>query len=80
MSIFGGVSLPWTAKATEELNKKSFNPDGKQGARGVAGKKLSDVEMARLKASLVKPVISKKDSASESVTTPEPKKKGFFGF
>ena len=75
MSILGGVPLPWTTKAT---NEQKFNPEGKQGVRGVAGKKLSKEELEALKSKLVKPIISKKESASAAAAAgPAPKK--FFG-
>lgn len=54
-----GPGLPWTFKQVNELSSQAFNPDGKQGARGVAGKKLSEAELAALKAKLAKPVFSK---------------------
>ena len=72
----GGKGLPWTNKATSEIS--SFNPEGKQGARGVAGKKLSDAEMAALKSKLVKPVVSKKSVAADTASAAPPKK--LFGF
>ena len=76
ISIFGGASLPWTNQAADNMSKDAAK--ALQEARGVAGKKLSPQEMARLKANLVKPIVTpvktKVTSGSE-----EPKKKGFFG-
>ena len=56
-----GPSLPWTNQAVASMSSPSFNPEGKQGARGVAGKKLSPDELAALKSKLVKPISTKKD-------------------
>ena len=76
-SIFGGMPLPWTQKAVTEM--KTFNPEGKQGARGVAGKKLSPEELEKLKATLVKPVVTKKTEVAADASASQPPKKGFFG-
>lgn len=74
-----GPGLPWTGKVTSGLSSNTFNPEGKQGARGVAGKKLSAAEMAELKSKLVKPIISKKSQQPVSAApAPAPAKK-FFG-
>jgi len=76
ISIFGGLPLPWTNEATASIKK--FDPEGKQGARGVAGKKLSPEELEKLKSRLVKPIVStKKDTVTDA--PPAPAKKGFFG-
>lgn len=77
ISIFGGASLPWTNQQTEDMSKE--NAKALQQARGVAGKKLSPQEMARLKANLVKPTVTPPKSKSAVVTEEAPKKKTFFG-
>ena len=76
ISIFGGLPLPWTNEATAAIKK--FDPEGKQGARGVAGKKLSPEELEKLKSRLVKPIVTKKDAPATPAAAP-PAKKGFFG-
>lgn len=76
-SIFGGANLPWTQ---QEVNKIGFNPEGKQGARGVAGKKLSPEELEKLKSRLVKPVISKKESTTAPAATSNTTGKNPFKF
>ena len=77
ISIFGGAPLPWTISDTNKIGKLSPEELQKRVQRGTAGKKLSPQEMERLKKSLVKPVITKKESA---VTEEAPPKKrfGFF--
>ena len=77
ISIFGGASLPWTNQATDDMSKETSK--ALQQARGVAGKKLSPQELARLKANLVKPTITPPKSKANLVSADEPKKKGFFG-
>jgi hypothetical protein len=77
ISIFGGASLPWTNQQTEDMGKE--NAKALQQARGVAGKKLSPQEMARLKANLVKPIITPPKSKSSVAVEEAPKKKSFFG-
>lgn len=70
-----GPGLPWTTKDTNSMSSSQFNPEGKQGARGVAGKKLSAEEMAKLKSKLVKPIVSKKsESVGATAATAAPKK------
>ena len=78
VSILGGASLPWTQKDVNSMSTGSFNPEGKQGARGVAGKKLSPEEMAALKSKLVKPIVSSKKS-SEAAPAPAGAGKKLFG-
>ena len=73
-SIFGGIALPWTNKAAEDMNK-NVSKDMKN-ARGLAGKKLSPSEMAQLKKNLVKPIITPK-KGSVLVDEAPPKKKMF---
>ena len=73
-SIFGGIALPWTNKAAEDLNKNVSKE--MKNARGVAGKKLSPAEMARLKQNLVKPIITPKKGSVLEADAP-PKKKLF---
>ena len=78
-SIFGGIPLPWTNEAVTE----QFNPNVKSGQRGVAGKKLSPEEAARLKANLAKPSFKqqqKQQAAPAPAKEAAPAKKGgFFG-
>jgi len=73
-SIFGGSGLPWTAKQAQD---QAFNPEGKQGARGVAGKKLTPEEEQRLRANLAKVSKTTKPTAAPAVEEP-PKKKFLF--
>lgn len=73
-SIFGGIALPWTNKAAEDMNK-NVSKDMKN-ARGLAGKKLSPSEMALLKKNLVKPIVTPK-KGSVLVDEAPPKKKMF---
>jgi len=79
-SFFGGVSLPWTNEAANKMNN-SKKEAGVQGPRGVAGKQLSQQEMAALKANLVKPVfketLKKQQAPDAPAATSEPKKKMF---
>ena len=77
ISIFGGAALPWTNQATEDMNKDVSK--AMQQARGVAGKKLSPQELARLKANLVKPTITPPKKNLTVATEETPKKKGLFG-
>eukprot|EP00596_Hydrurales_sp_CCMP1899_P007241 CAMPEP_0119038006 /NCGR_PEP_ID=MMETSP1177-20130426/6655_1 /TAXON_ID=2985 /ORGANISM="Ochromonas sp, Strain CCMP1899" /LENGTH=191 /DNA_ID=CAMNT_0007000003 /DNA_START=132 /DNA_END=707 /DNA_ORIENTATION=- len=74
VSIFGGLSLPWTNQQTEDMNK-TVSKDMKQ-ARGVAKKALSPKELAKLKSSLAKPVFSPK-KGDPVAAAPAPKKKLF---
>jgi hypothetical protein len=66
------------------MSKNGFNPDGKQGARGTAGKQRSPEELAKLKAQLAKPIITKKENgakaepAAPAKAAPAPKRFGFF--
>jgi hypothetical protein len=75
------MPLPWTNKAANE----QFALSAKQEPRGVAGKKLSPEEIARLKANLAKPVITKKadnvapGKGAAAGDKEAPAKKGFFG-
>ena len=73
-SIFGGINLPWTNKAAEDMNKQ-LGKDMK-GKGGVAGKKLTPQEMALLRKNLVKPIVTPKKGSLEVVDAP-PKKKLF---
>ena len=77
ISIFGGAALPWTNQATEDMNKDASK--AMQQARGVAGKKLSPQELARLKANLVKPTVTPVKIKSAVIAEESPKKKVFFG-
>lgn len=73
VSIFGGASLPWTSKQAADLNNKgAFNPDGKQGARGVAGKQLTEEQRKKLEKNLVKVIDSKKKAESPAASKPAP--------
>jgi hypothetical protein len=75
ISIFGGGSLPWT---NEQANKvAAYDPKGSQKDRGVAGKKLSEAEMRRLKSNLAKVTNT---ATTKTATEEPPKKKGWFGF
>jgi len=78
-SLFGsGQGLPW-AGVKPESKKGAFNPDAKLYAnRGVAGGQKSPEEIARMKAQLVKPVVTKKTEPAAAAAVGE-KKKGFFG-
>lgn len=78
VSIFGkGAPLPWTSEAANAISKNTFNPDGKQGVRGVAGRKLSPEELEKLKKQLVKPIVSKKAEPTPQTVPAEPPKKRF---
>lgn len=78
MSIFGGLPLPWTSEAANKIGSELLDKTSTKQA--VASKKLSPEEMARLKATLAKPVISQKSiSTPPSPTEKAPAKKGFLG-
>ena len=81
VSILGGVPLPWTKKDTEKIGKDSSA--NVQGPRAQTGRRLSDAELARRKAKLVKPTFKQtkkqaKETAAVETAAPE-KKKGLFG-
>jgi len=79
MSIFGGLPLPWTSEAANKIGQELVDKTSSKAA--VASKKLSPEEMARLKATLAKPVISKKSAPTTPSPAAEkaPAKKGFLG-
>ena len=75
ISIFGGAPLPWTNEATAKIGKISPEEIQKRNQRASAAKQLSPQEMERLKKSLVKPIVTKKNEETSS----QPKKRfGFF--
>ena len=74
-SIFGGIALPWTNKAVDDMSK-NVGKEMKQN-RGVAGKKLTDKELAALKKNLVKPIVTPKKGAVAVIDEPAPRKKMF---
>lgn len=79
-SILGGVPLPWTKKDTEKVGAQSS--ENVQGARAQTGRRLSDAELARRKAKLVKPTFKKTTKGTKSaepVAAAPEKKKGLFG-
>lgn len=74
VSIFGGASLPWTNAAATKMEKEN---DPSKALRAKATKKLSEQEMKRLKANLVKVSVSEKaDKKAKEEAAP---KKGLFG-
>lgn len=79
-SFFGsGAGLPW-AGFKPENTKGAFNPDAKLYAnRGVAAGQRTPEELARLKAQLVKPIVTKKAEPAQAAAPTSEKKKGFFG-
>jgi hypothetical protein len=80
VSIFGGLPLPWTADQANKIGSALVEKASTKPA--VASKKLSDEEMARLKATLFKPKITQKSApAAPEKPAEEAKKKkgGIFG-
>lgn len=75
VSIFGGKALPWTNEAANKV--EAYDPKKADQQRGVAGKKLSDAEMKRLKSNLAK-VSTKQADSKAAVKEAPPKKKGWF--
>lgn len=79
--------MPWTNEAANSISNNGPTPKPAKGEKAVAGKKLTEDEMKRLKATLFKPVSTNggKSIPPSSSTKPEPsnqsaeKKKGFFG-
>ena len=75
-SILGGIPLPWTSDAVNKMNNKGADMSKVKAVPGMAQKKLSPEEMNKLKKSLAKPIITKKE---EPVAAEASKKKGLFG-
>lgn len=71
------MPLPWTSAQADKIGNSGPSKPMK-GEKAVAGKKLSEEEMKRLKATLFKPVDSKVSKKEDVKSAPE-KKKGFFG-
>jgi len=85
ISIFGGMPLPWTNEAVSKISNNGPTTP-KKGEKATAGKKLSEEEMKRLKATLFKPVTKNGNGpnnnskvAAAAPTAEAEKKKGFFG-
>ena len=78
ISIFGGAPLPWTSEATDKIGKLSPEELQKRNQRASAAKKLSPQEMERLKKSLIKPVVTKKETTIAASTEAPKKRFGFF--
>lgn len=87
-SIFGGLPLPWTSEAAKSNIYHPTQIKISEKEKAKAGKELSEEEMAKLKALLAKPIITKKQqpakeavSANKDVAPPasEAPRKKLFG-
>lgn len=70
VSIFGGAPLPWTNDDASKMNNSKEKEIKYE--QGVAGKKLSEKELAMLKKSLAKPVFKQTNKAAASTASSSP--------
>lgn len=77
-SILGGVPLPWTSKAAQQIGRKDETAVNVKPGSVTAGRQLSKRQLEAKKSKLVK-ISRKQEEAAPAAAAEKKKKGGFFG-